>query len=472
MKKRFLCWGISVAMVFSFIALPTRSFAEEIKKQNVSCDEGDQLVSDGETRIYAADIEYGIDTVTLGVAVSSMDRGASEIDLILQDSGYMLSGDAGESPAEDIKEGRYPLIRIVNDEVFVNGNHLAYCVQILTGEDELLEWMEDISPETGWICIDEDFLSMVSDVFDRMPDSWDVESAIEKWADSVYAVETDGGDDVIYFNETTLLALTMTLDQLGRGYQEPVKTFLEDELKERFGDEITNAMMDSGRFSDRELAEERMEYYFRSLRSTIGFSLFQNSYTGFRSILYALYDANLTGWLLQGIDRDALEGILEIGDGHGKLTLTADDDTVTLETGGSDALLWGRVVDSYGEVQGSLVINNGEKEKAVLCKIGEDYINVRMTLQEPDTISVSLQDGINRTQISGLITVEEDDSILFTPNAGMYGLLKSIRLYSAREDPKDSHVLEIPQAIDLDTLIYRIACETMGSQDDYEDETE
>ena len=97
---------------------------------------------------------------------------------------------------------------------------------------------------------------------------------------------------------------------------------------------------------------------------------------------------------------------------------------------------------------------------------------MRMTLQEPDTISVSLQDGINRTQISGLITVEEDDSILFTPNAGMYGLLKSIRLYSAREDPKDSHVLEIPQAIDLDTLIYRIACETMGSQDDYEDETE
>ena len=204
-----------------------------------------------------------------------------------------------------------------------------------------------------------------------------------------------------------------------------------------------------------------MEKCFLNLPSTIRYSLYRYIPNSF----WALLNADLTGWLLQGIGSEALEGMLEVHDDYGKLTLTEEDDSAILEAGRSDTLIWGRVVDSEGELYGSLVVNNDENEKSIFCRAGEKYINARMTILEPDTISVSLEDNIIFNQISGLITVEEDDSILFTidSDTSMYTPLKSIRLYTTREEIADHYDLEIPEALDLDTVVYWEAYENMIS---------
>ena len=473
MKKRLLCLGISAVTAVSSIGLSTVGVAAETEAEYMVNDESDYFVASGETRIYAVEIAYGMDTITLGAAVTSTDRGDSEIALILQDDRHVLFGDIGNAWEKGAEEERIPLLRIVNNDLFVNGKNLAGCFQLFSGEDNYSEWLTEISPETGWICIDEDFISMFWDALKRMPDLWEVEWAAEQWADSVYVMEENGGNDEISFNETTLLALTMTLDQLVRECQNSVNTFLEEDLKVRFGDTIADALMDSGRFPDRIDAEAMMENGFLNLRSTIRYSLFRNSFYGFSSLLKAFYDSDLTGWLLQGLGEEALEGMLELDEGYGKLTLTADGDTVTLEAGGSDALFWGRTVDSDGELLASLVVNNGEREKAVLFYYGGEYLHGRMTFLESDIIAVSLQDGMNRNQFSGLLAVGEDDSIVFTPGAGMYvyGPLKSIRLYSEQEESDNYGILEVPQAMDLDTLVYRAVYENMKSQEACEDET-
>lgn len=426
--------------------------------------EAQWLPSAGKTKIYAADVEYGWKIVTAGIAVTLPDYDDKDwaIDLILQDPENVLPENIWENMTEDKETKRYPLARGVNGEIFLNGNNLASCFQIVSNEDALEQWKEMLSPENGWIYVDKEFLMSVQECLERLPNLQEVGRTIDKWEDLVSFTEDDSEKSEVFFHETTIVAMSETLDELWRKCRAVAGNFMNEKFLGRFEDDILDAMLSSGKAS----SESTAEMIVRNLTSVLDFRIAR--FFGYNTWLNAVYNGDSAGWLLNEL-KESLEGNLEIEENHIKMSLTANNYTVILEAGGSERLVWGRVVrrkqeETNGELLVSFVFHNDAKEKGILLKDEENCLEARVTLEEKNLLSVYFRENRMTTPYSGEITVNEDGSVTLTGKEGYYGLLKSIKLYSTQEKAKKSDILEVAQSLDLDTLAYRITSEIMKTK--------
>ena len=463
MRKRTFCLGMAAATTV-LAGQPLVVAAQENPYE--AAREAQWLPSAGETKIYAVDVEYGLKVVTAGIAVTLPDYDDRdwEVDLILEDPGHVLSENIWENMTEGTEKSRYPLLRGVNGAVFVNGNNLASCFQIVSNEDALEQWKEMLSPENGWIYVDKEFLMSVQECLECLPNLQDVGQTIDKWEDVVSFTEDDSEKVQASFNETTIVAMSETLDELWRECRAAAGTFMNEKFLGRFEDDILDAMLSSGKASSENIAKMIVS----NLPNVLDFRIAR--YFGRNTWLNAVYNGDSAGWLLSELE-ESLEGNLEIEANHVKMSLTANNTTLILEAGGSEKLVWGRIVsrgqeETNGELLVSFVFHNDAKEKGILLKDEENCLEVRITLEEEDLLSVYFQENRMTTPYSGKITIDEDGSVLLTWEDGYYGRLKSIKLYSTQEEVMKSNILEAAQALDLDSLAYRITSEIMKTKEE------
>ena len=465
MKRRWGYVGISAIMAMTSIGSTVPVWASETEYESNAA-EAEYAFGDGnevgQTVTYEAEIEAEAGTVTLGAAITEMDSGDWEAALILQDSDALISDGIQFEQGDAKQEGRYPLVRMVNDEIFINGNNLAACIQLISENTDFSDWMERVSPEIGWICLDEAFLSSLVESAERLPELWQVESAVESWLDAAPALNPYSSDDTISFNETLVLALAMTLDQFGRECRNAANDWIGD-LADRFEQAMAEALVDSGQASDQGDAEKQIQEYIADLQREISSYVYQGSYGSLESMLGAIWGTDLTGWLAPWIGENRLEGTLNLDGVRGKLTLTANGDTLTAETGGSEELFWARVTDQNTGLLASLVVRNDENEKSFFFRNGSDSIRGWCMPVTWYTEAFCLQDS-NGNKLSGQMVVEDENSVVLTFDENQDFQVKRIRLHSGQETVTNESALEVTQSLDLDTLVYRILYEFLKVQ--------